>query len=90
MLNGSEPAAAVEDQLTRIWRAVLHDDSLGRDSSYLDYGGTSLTALRLRAQIRETFGRDLEVIDIFEHPSPAAVCEVVRTAPVWHDDLDDE
>jgi aryl carrier-like protein len=77
----------IVEELVRIWRAVLRRDSLQADSDFLDNGGTSLTALRILAYLREDLGRDVDIALILENPTPVALAEVVRTAAQWDDDI---
>ena len=77
----------VVDRLVVIWRTVLRDDSLDAHSDLIDHGGTSLTALRALAYIRDEFGRDVDIADLLEDPVPTIVATLVRHAPRWVDDL---
>jgi len=74
------------DELVRIWRTVLRDDSLHADSDLIECGGTSLSAVRVMAHVRESIGRDVDVESILENPTPAALAPVVTDAPMWTDD----
>ncbi len=90
MADQTTRESSVQEDLVDIWRVVLRDENLDAASSFLAAGGTSLTALRLRAGIRQVLGRDLEVIDVYENPTPAALAPLVSQAPEWVDDTDDE
>jgi hypothetical protein len=71
------------EQLVSIWRSLLRDDSLGAHSDFFDGGGTSLTAVRLRSRIRAQLGRDIDLLDVFDHPTPAELATALQTARPW-------
>jgi hypothetical protein len=76
----------IVQELVRIWRTVLGDDALNAESDLLDSGGTSFTALRILAYIREDLGRDVDVATILDQPTPAALAPALKYAPAWTDD----
>lgn len=76
----------VVDRLVKIWQVVLRDETLHADSDVNDAGGTSLTGVRIIAHIRAEFGRDVDLAEFFENPTPRAVADLVASAPVWTDD----
>jgi hypothetical protein len=77
------------EQVVTICRAALRDDTVEAGSDLWLLGVTSLSALRIRAQIRAELGRDPELGKILENLSPAALADVVAAAPPWIDDEDD-
>ncbi|MEV5241044.1 amino acid adenylation domain-containing protein [Streptomyces cinnamoneus] len=46
-----------------------------------DLGGHSLTAGRIAARVRETFGAAIGLADVFRNPTPAALAALLREAP---------
>lgn len=71
------PAAAslggIEAQLLVLWRRVLGRERIGRDENFFDLGGSSLRLIELQALIRTELGRGLDIVDLFRHPSIAAL-----------------
>ena len=68
------PVPAVSDDLTdtllAMWRAYLPKDVVPQPAdSFFELGGNSLGADQLIAELRDTFGVELRVRDLFERPS---------------------
>jgi acyl carrier protein len=90
MSAAPEPATAPDaglDDITRrvvaIWRSVLARDDIEPDSHLLDLGATSLTAVRIRSRIRAELGREVDLIDFLEHPTPRELAPIVAAASPW-------
>ncbi|MFF0408961.1 amino acid adenylation domain-containing protein [Kitasatospora sp. NPDC004745] len=49
----------------------------GRDDSFFDLGGHSLLAGRLAARLRETFATPVGFADVFRHPTPAGLADLL-------------
>ncbi len=67
---GTAPGTTEEELLAGIWADVLElpGDSVGSDSNFFALGGHSLTATRLTALVRKTFGVELPLKEIFSRP----------------------
>jgi acyl carrier protein len=77
------------DVLTRlmaIWADVLGTGAADADTDFIDHGGTSLTAVRIRGRIRTEFGKDLDTLDILDNPTPKQLAALVPEAPEWSAD----
>jgi len=53
--------------------AAAHDDQ-----SFFDIGGDSLSAVRLMEQINHELGSGLNIADIYEHPTPRGLADLVN------------
>lgn len=62
----SPPRTETEARLLEIWRRALPGAHLGTESDFFDSGGDSIQAMRVFAEIEETFGRRLPVSTIFQ------------------------
>ncbi|BBZ67884.1 non-ribosomal peptide synthetase [Mycolicibacterium insubricum] len=64
-----EPENSTQYRLAEIFGELLGHDRVGADDSFFDLGGHSLLATRLVAAVRSGCGVEIEVRDIFEHPT---------------------
>ncbi|SCL26292.1 amino acid adenylation domain-containing protein [Micromonospora pallida] len=71
------PRDPVEEQLAALWRDVLGRDEVGVHDNFFALGGHSLTATRLIARVRTTFGADLALRSLFAAPTIAELAVVV-------------
>src|ERR1043166_6467186 len=63
-----EPQGEIETTLAAIWREVLQAEKVGRNDDFFALGGHSLLAATMITRLREAFGLEVELGDIFEHP----------------------
>ncbi|WBB80948.1 amino acid adenylation domain-containing protein [Micromonospora sp. WMMD882] len=71
------PRGPVEEQLAALWRDVLGRPDIGAHDNFFALGGHSLTATRLIARIRATFGVDLPLRRLFGAPTVAGLAELL-------------
>jgi amino acid adenylation domain-containing protein len=67
------PASDLERGLAGLWCQVLEVSAVGRHDNFFDLGGSSLTIVRLRSRLREALGRDVPLVELFRHPTVAAL-----------------
>lgn len=65
--------APATETLTDVWREVLRDQEASPGTSFFDLGGSSLTALRLRALIKARCELDVDLAMILDNPTPAGL-----------------
>jgi amino acid adenylation domain-containing protein len=58
-----------EKKLAELWCQVLDIDKVGMGDNFFDVGGTSLRAVQLIENIKQTFNVDLSVVTLFQHPT---------------------
>ncbi|RVU40793.1 amino acid adenylation domain-containing protein [Rheinheimera riviphila] len=75
---GEPPATAAEQQLAQLWQQLLGVAVQSRRSDFFALGGHSLLSIRLLALIRQQFGRELAVRDIFQHSELAAMARLLQ------------
>ncbi|UUZ51683.1 condensation domain-containing protein [Massilia sp. B-10] len=71
------PEGDVETALAAIWQELLGLDRISRHDHFFKLGGHSLLAVRLVARVRQRFGAELAVRDLFAQPTLAAVAALV-------------
>ncbi|MGH9764408.1 MAG: phosphopantetheine-binding protein, partial [Blastocatellia bacterium] len=63
------PESETEMIVASIWREVLRLDQVGIDDNFFDLGGHSLQMIQVHARIRQTFSRDMSMVQFFQYPS---------------------
>ena len=63
------PVGETEHMLAALWRAVLRIERVGRDDSFFELGGNSLTAMQLVARIHAASSVEMPVRALFEEPT---------------------
>ena len=72
------PRDTVELQLVSLWETVLNVPSVGIHDDFFSLGGHSLLAVKLMNHIREQFTAHLPISALFQHPTVAALAELLR------------
>ena len=67
------PAPGLEATIAAVWAAVLGVDEVGAEDPFFEIGGDSLLALRVQHRLEVELGRTVGVVDLFEHPTVAAL-----------------
>lgn len=60
--------SGVEAEVAAIWARVL-GRAVGPDDNFFDLGGTSLQILEIHVVLTRTLGRQIPVMELFEHPT---------------------
>ena len=63
----------IERELAKIWCRVLHLDCIGVRDNFLDLGGNSLRMAQVINRVRDAFGVELPLRELFEHPTVASL-----------------
>ena len=76
-------------RLGAIWRELLGVEQVGLEDDFFDLGGHSLLATQVVSRIRDDFGVELSLRQLFETPTVAELAEAVD-ALGWNDSGDGE
>jgi len=68
----------IEETLTKIWKDVLHVDSISRDDDFFEIGGHSLLAAQLFDEIGKRIGVNLPLATLFTATTIAQLTELIR------------
>ncbi len=74
------PRTPDEELVAGVFEQVLGVQNVSIDDSFFDLGGHSLLATRLASRIREVFGVELALRDLFDARTVAAIAEKVAAA----------
>jgi len=83
------PRTSMERQLTDILAELLTLERVGIYDNFFELGGFSMLATRLVGRIRETFGVQLAVRDVFESPTVDELAQLIVRAQGELSGLDD-
>ena len=72
------PRNELELQLTEIWERVLGVRSIGIRDNFFELGGHSLIAVRLFAEIEQTWGQNLPLATLFQKQTIEELATVLR------------
>jgi acyl carrier protein len=75
--DAARPQTQTEKALAAIWADLLKLDSVGLHEDFFDLGGHSLMAIRSISRIRDAFEVDVQLRNLFEHPTVAGLAAVI-------------
>jgi len=73
------PRTEVEKMVAALWQDVLGRERLSVFSDFFELGGHSLLATQIVSRVRDTFGVDLSLEDLFQQPSIVGIAAIVET-----------
>ncbi|MEU3151011.1 alpha/beta fold hydrolase, partial [Streptomyces griseus] len=76
--RAGRPRDSVEQRLLAIWSSTLDQDISSPDADFFEFGGQSLRAIKLMAQINSAFGCRLPMSAVFSAPTVEAMAGLVR------------
>ncbi|HEX6292070.1 MAG TPA: SDR family NAD(P)-dependent oxidoreductase, partial [Herpetosiphonaceae bacterium] len=65
----AEPQTDVERIIAAIWKSVLDRPQIGVHDNFFDLGGHSLLMAQVHSRLRETFDREIRMVDLFKYPT---------------------
>lgn len=74
------PGNEIEEKLVGMWRTYLGIDRIGVHDSFFEFGGDSLIATRIHAQIRREFGVELPLGKMFEFDTVRRIYLYIRVS----------
>ncbi|HYW08998.1 MAG TPA: thioesterase domain-containing protein, partial [Longimicrobium sp.] len=71
------PRTPLEAAVAELWAEVLRVERVGMNDNFFELGGHSLLGVRLLARIRERFGRELPLLELFRSPTAGALARIL-------------
>jgi acyl carrier protein len=68
-----EPANEIERGIVDVWKDLLRVETVGAHDNFFDLGGHSLLVIQLQSRLRQKFGREITVVDLFTYPTVHAL-----------------
>jgi amino acid adenylation domain-containing protein len=72
------PRSPVEQRLAELIAPLLHVDRVGANDNFFLLGGHSLLGTQLLTRISESFGVELSLLTIFDHPTLAGMSQEIE------------
>jgi syringomycin synthetase protein SyrE len=79
ILGDEEPQGETEITLATLFAEVLRLDKVGRNGDFFELGGHSILAVQLMSRVQQSFQVELELSDLFDHPTLKEVAEIIVT-----------
>ncbi len=74
------PQGEMERKVAAIWEELLGVPSVGVDDNFFEIGGHSLLMAQLQERLKEAFGREVPMVDLFQHPTVSALARHLDAA----------
>lgn len=74
------PRNETEKTIARIWCEVLRLEKVGIQENFFDLGGHSLLMLQVHGKLKEAFGKEISMIQMFGHPTISSLAEYFSRA----------
>jgi acyl-coenzyme A synthetase/AMP-(fatty) acid ligase/aryl carrier-like protein len=75
------PQSEAEKMIATVWREALHIEHVSVRDNFFDLGGHSLIMLQIQSKLRALFGRDISIVEMFEHPTIQSLAQHLSAAP---------
>src|SRR6185436_13879367 len=86
---GGAPRTGLEQAIAGIWREVLGVEQVGIEDNFFDRGGHSLLLVRVHSRLQKLLDREVPVVDLFNHPTIAALARHLGDRPPGQRQEDD-
>ena len=71
------PRNEIEEKIAQIWKQVLNIPFLSIEDNFFELGGHSLVATQVISRIRETYGIETSLRDLFQAPTIAQFSQLI-------------
>jgi amino acid adenylation domain-containing protein len=77
--DGTQPQTQLEQTIAGIWSKLFNIESPILEDNFFDLGGHSLLITQLQSRLRDALGVQLELRELFAHPTLGSLAEFVKT-----------
>ncbi|MBX8596518.1 amino acid adenylation domain-containing protein [Pseudomonas cichorii] len=74
------PQGQLESALAELWQNLLKVEQVGREDHFFELGGHSLLAIQLISQMRQQLSIELDLAELFAHPTLADLAHIAASA----------
>ncbi|MFL6256007.1 MAG: non-ribosomal peptide synthetase, partial [Pyrinomonadaceae bacterium] len=75
------PRDRIEETVARIWQEVLGVERVGAHDNFFDLGGHSLLMVQVHSRLRETFRKEIAMVELFRHPTVGTLARHLADEP---------
>jgi acyl carrier protein len=79
-LDYKAPQSEAELTVAAVLQQVLRIERVGVDDNFFDLGGNSLLLVQVHERLQERFGREIVLVEIFDHPTVRALASHLEGA----------
>jgi hypothetical protein len=76
-----QPRTPAEKAIAGFWAEALGVERVGVEDNFFEIGGHSLLVARVHQRIRDAFGREVALVELFRHTTVAAQAAFVAGDP---------
>ena len=80
------PETGLQKALAAIWEEILDRTAVGLNDNFFELGGQSLKALRVINKVHQSLGKDLKLMQLYNHPTIEEIATLIEQDS-QHDDL---
>ena len=85
------PKGDIESSIASVWQETLQIDRVGVNDNFFDLGGHSLLLVKVMNRLKDLFGREISIVDMFLHPTVHELTRFIGepgAQAVKHEDID--
>jgi len=75
------PGTDLEKMLAGIWAGLLDREDIGIHDNFFEGGGDSMSIVRLQSKLRDTLGKEIPIMKLFEHPTISTLARHLGGGP---------
>lgn len=72
------PRTPLQQQIAAVWTQAFGHAEFGVDDNFFDLGAQSLLLLRVHKKLREVTGREISIVQIFQHPTISSLAAFLQ------------